>query len=131
LSWLHILGGVFFWDVVVRILSVEQNINGGGTMKLLAGAHSRARVFISIVIVAVFSTQAFAQKEDNPDVAKLKAISEADTMVMVPMRDGVGLATDVYLPKGEGPFPVIFVKTPYNFNKISGHGTWLCICRTE
>ncbi len=39
---------------------------------------------------------------------------------MVPMRDGVGLATDVYLPKGEGPFPVIFVKTPYNFNKISG-----------
>jgi len=41
-------------------------------------------------------------------------------MVMVPMRDGVGLATDVYLPKGKGPFPVVFVKTPYNFNKISG-----------
>ncbi|MEX2126464.1 MAG: CocE/NonD family hydrolase [Woeseia sp.] len=42
-------------------------------------------------------------------------------MIMVPMRDGVGLATDVYLPKeDEGPFPVIFVKTPYNFNKIEG-----------
>ncbi|MEK7399011.1 MAG: CocE/NonD family hydrolase [Candidatus Poribacteria bacterium] len=33
---------------------------------------------------------------------------------MVPMRDGVKLATDVYLPKGDSPFPVIFVATPYN-----------------
>jgi uncharacterized protein len=62
---------------------------------------------------------AFAQDGDA-DAAKFKAISEADTMIMVPMRDGVGLATDVYLPKGDGPFPVIFVKTPYNFNKIAG-----------
>ncbi|RUA13561.1 MAG: hypothetical protein DSY83_11095, partial [Flavobacteriia bacterium] len=53
---------------------------------------------------------------------KFKAISEADTMVMVPMSDGVRLATDVYLPKGEGSFPVIFVKTPYNFNTLQGSG---------
>jgi predicted acyl esterase len=33
---------------------------------------------------------------------------------MVPMRDGVHLATDVYLPQGDGPFPVILVMTPYN-----------------
>ncbi len=32
---------------------------------------------------------------------------------MVPMRDGVRLATDVYLPQGEGPWPAIFVTTPY------------------
>lgn len=37
------------------------------------------------------------------------------------MRDGVKLATDVYLPKDKpGPFPVVFVKTPYNFNIIEG-----------
>ncbi len=89
-------------------------------MKSSTVACSCAPVFISLVILAAFSTPALAQQEDNPDVAKLNAISEADTMVMVPMRDGVGLATDVYLPNGEGPFPVIFVKTPYNFNKISG-----------
>lgn len=29
------------------------------------------------------------------------------------MRDGVKLATDVYLPEGEGPFPVILSRTPY------------------
>ena len=36
--------------------------------------------------------------------------------VMVPMRDGVQLATDVYMPvnQGEGPFPVILERTPYN-----------------
>ena len=31
-----------------------------------------------------------------------------------PMRDGVKLATEVYLPPGEGPFPVILQRTPYN-----------------
>ena len=31
-----------------------------------------------------------------------------------PMRDGVGLATEVYLPAGDGPFPVILQRTPYN-----------------
>jgi putative CocE/NonD family hydrolase len=36
-------------------------------------------------------------------------------MVMMPTRDGRGLATLVYLPNGEarGPFPTIFVRTPY------------------
>ncbi len=35
--------------------------------------------------------------------------------VMVPMRDGVLLATDIYLPggDGQGPFPVILERTPY------------------
>jgi len=33
---------------------------------------------------------------------------------MVAMRDGVRLATDVYLPPGDGPFPVVLERTPYN-----------------
>ena len=32
---------------------------------------------------------------------------------MVPMSDGVKLATDVYLPGGKEPFPVILERTPY------------------
>jgi len=31
----------------------------------------------------------------------------------VKMRDGVNLSTDVYLPKGDGPFPVVVYRTPY------------------
>ena len=33
---------------------------------------------------------------------------------MVAMRDGVRLATTVYLPAGSGPWPVIVSRTPYN-----------------
>jgi hypothetical protein len=43
------------------------------------------------------------------------------TTVMVPMHDGVRLATDVYLPdSAKGPFPVILMRTPYN--KAGGKG---------
>jgi len=33
--------------------------------------------------------------------------------VLVPMRDGVKLAVDVYLPDGEGPFPVVVARSVY------------------
>jgi len=32
----------------------------------------------------------------------------------VPMRDGVTLAADIYLPEGDGPFPAVLVRTAYN-----------------
>ena len=38
---------------------------------------------------------------------------------MVAMRDGVQLATDVYLPDGAGPFPVVMERTPYGRNETS------------
>ncbi|MEZ4990236.1 MAG: CocE/NonD family hydrolase [Saprospiraceae bacterium] len=47
---------------------------------------------------------------------KLEAIAVIDQKVMMPMRDGIRLATDIYRPKTEEPVPVIFSKTPYNFN---------------
>ena len=34
--------------------------------------------------------------------------------IKLPMKDGVKLATDVHLPTGDGPFPVIFLRTTYN-----------------
>ncbi len=36
--------------------------------------------------------------------------------VMVPMRDGVRLATDLYLPNSTGKFPVLLARTPYGRN---------------
>lgn len=32
---------------------------------------------------------------------------------MIPMRDGVRLATDIRRPAGDGPFPVVLARTPY------------------
>ena len=34
--------------------------------------------------------------------------------IMIRARDGVALATDVYLPEGSGPFPVLLERTPYD-----------------
>jgi putative CocE/NonD family hydrolase len=37
--------------------------------------------------------------------------------LMVRMRDGVELSTQVFLPKGAGPWPVIVVRDPYSFSQ--------------
>jgi putative CocE/NonD family hydrolase len=55
-----------------------------------------------------------AAQEDVRGLLERNAIIEQK--VMVPMRDGVRMAADVYRPKSGGPFPVIFSRTPYNFN---------------
>jgi hypothetical protein len=48
---------------------------------------------------------------------ELASIAIVDRKVMLPMRDGVRLATDVYRPKDASKkVPTIFVRTPYNFN---------------
>jgi predicted acyl esterase len=39
---------------------------------------------------------------------------------MVSMRDGVKLATDVYLPDGKGPWPAILFRTPYGKGTAQG-----------
>ena len=36
------------------------------------------------------------------------------TNMMIPMRDGVRLATDLYLPDKEGAYPLILMRTPYD-----------------
>lgn len=41
--------------------------------------------------------------------------------VMVPMRDGTRLATDIYRPRGlAGPLPAILIRLPYNKNTYGG-----------
>ncbi|MFQ5526396.1 MAG: CocE/NonD family hydrolase [Thermoanaerobaculia bacterium] len=54
---------------------------------------------------------------------KLDSVATVEKKLMVPMRDGVELATDVYRPKAapgeeQAPVPTIFWRTPYNFNKL-------------
>ena len=56
----------------------------------------------------------FAQETDFRK--ELEAIAIVDQKVMMPMRDGIRLATDIYRPNTDKPVPVIFSKTPYNFN---------------
>jgi uncharacterized protein len=48
---------------------------------------------------------------------ELQSVAIVDRKVMVAMRDGKRMATDIYRPKDTSKrYPVIFVRTPYNFN---------------
>jgi predicted acyl esterase len=40
--------------------------------------------------------------------------------IVVPMRDGIDLAADLYLPSGDGPWPCVLSRTPYNKNGNRG-----------
>jgi len=70
---------------------------------------------LMLFIALLFTNIGFSQA-DTDIISKLKAIAEVDQKVMMPMRDGIRLATDIYRPKTDKPVPVIFSKTPYNFN---------------
>ena len=53
----------------------------------------------------------------NETEKSLNAIATIERKVMVPMRDGKRMATDVYRPKDTSKkYGTIFVRTPYNFN---------------
>jgi putative CocE/NonD family hydrolase len=48
---------------------------------------------------------------------ELQSIAIVERKLMVPMRDGKRMATDVYRPKDTSKkYPTVFVRTPYNFN---------------
>src|SRR5687767_4354723 len=39
-------------------------------------------------------------------------------VVQVRMRDGVELRTDIHLPEGEGPWPVVLMRNPYTLGVV-------------
>ncbi|MCQ6272763.1 CocE/NonD family hydrolase [Pseudarthrobacter sp. R1] len=51
-------------------------------------------------------------------VKKLMDSVKIEYNVPVPMRDGVILQADVYRPEGDGPWPVIVARTPYDKGEV-------------
>ena len=49
-------------------------------------------------------------------------VVSAETLLL-PMSDGVKLATDYFVPEGEGPFPVVLVRTTYGRGHHGGEAT--------
>ncbi len=76
---------------------------------------------LSFVLFSLVTTaQAVAQKP-----VQFESVSQAD--IMVSLRDGVHLATDIYLPAANGTavpqrFPAILTRTPYNKNGSASMG---------
>ena len=80
------------------------------------------RPFVLTLSLSLIGSAVVAQIHRTPDPvrrADLHRLAEVDRMVMVPMRDGVRLATEIYRPRdARGPVPTIFWRTPYNFSPL-------------
>ncbi|MDO9553917.1 CocE/NonD family hydrolase [Rhodonellum sp.] len=70
--------------------------------------------FYLLGLLLFFNGVAWAQEKNV--LQQLEEIAIVDQKVMMPMRDGVRLSTDIYRPKTDQPVPIIFSRTPYNFN---------------
>lgn len=67
-----------------------------------------------LVVIFLFLSPCLVAQESIKD--KILEIAIIDEKVMMPMRDGIRLATDIYRPKTDQKVPIIFSRTPYNFN---------------
>ncbi len=87
----------------------------------------RQFVLGAALVAAFLIPDVYAQNRQAPDqelIAKrnqiekeLQEVAIIDRKVMVPMRDGKRMAADIYRPKDASKtYPIIFSRTPYNFN---------------
>ena len=72
-----------------------------------SGASAAAGLILAVAVSAGATPANQAAPNDDPTGVTCR-------VEQAPMRDGVRLATEVYLPPGDGPFPVILQRTPYN-----------------
>ena len=93
-------------------------------MNRVAKLASLAVLCHTIFAGVVPSALAQARQQDAAAIARrnateneLESIAIIERKVMVPMRDGKRMQADIYRPKDESKkYPIIFVRTPYNFN---------------
>ncbi|WP_027124870.1 CocE/NonD family hydrolase [Gelidibacter mesophilus] len=72
-------------------------------------------ILITFVLVCFF-VNSFNLQAQEDIFQELEEIAIVDQKIMMPMRDGIRLATDIYRPKTNKKVPIIFSRTPYNFN---------------
>jgi hypothetical protein len=74
------------------------------------------KLILFVTFVIFFQVSPSQGQVPNPVLKRLEAVAIIDQKVMIPMRDGIRLCTDIYRPKTDKRVPVIFSRTPYNFN---------------
>jgi putative CocE/NonD family hydrolase len=74
-------------------------------------------VNFALLLVVGLTANASAQEAKRLDLAALFEKRE----VMIAVRDGVKLHTEIYTPKNKkGPFPILFERTPYGISAANG-----------
>ena len=73
-------------------------------------------LLIACLVLTGISSYNSANAQSDDVWSQIEEIAIVEEKVMVPMRDGIRLCTDIYRPKTDEPVPIIFMRTPYNFN---------------
>ncbi len=75
----------------------------------------------AVTAASAAPAQDLSRYSDEGLRAELAGIADAETAVLVPMRDGKGLSTNIWRPKGaSGKLPVVLWKTPYDEHVPAG-----------
>ncbi|MDT8300072.1 MAG: CocE/NonD family hydrolase [Sedimentisphaerales bacterium] len=76
-------------------------------LRNILGGKCKSYIFVLSILVSVFISPQTIWAADNSFEVDVRAD------VKIPMRDGVLLSAHIFLPKAEGKFPVILVRSPY------------------
>jgi hypothetical protein len=84
----------------------------------LRSALSRhAATFVTFLVCLAAASGQIPRSRDIQETP-LPALIEMDR-VRIPMRDGIGLIADLYLPPGSGRWPTILIRTPYSRRSVT------------
>jgi len=94
------------------------------TAPLRSAALALAASFFAVTLIAQGPQANLTPEQRQALIAKreaieteLESVAIIDRKIMVPMRDGKRMAADIYRPKDTSKkYPIIFSRTPYNFN---------------
>lgn len=93
---------------MIRVSSIRNLVLAAAcVLAFVSGVFSQARG----------ADDAETRAKRNAIESELESVAVIDRKVMVPMRDGKRMAADIYRPKDASKkYPIIFSRTPYNFN---------------
>ncbi len=81
-----------------------------------------SKTVLAAAVALLMAAGASAQQTPLTSLSEAALKAEAarlgvqETKLLVKMRDGIGLSTDIIRPKADGKYPTIFIRTPYNMN---------------
>lgn len=84
----------------------------------IAAAMTIASTMLTPIIASAQDLSRYSDEGLKRELAETATIEEA---VLVPMRDGIGLDTNIVRPKTGKPVGTIFERTPYNEHVLRGH----------
>ena len=76
----------------------------------------KKRCWLVLIVALAWSPCAAGGRAAEKLLERLRRVAVVEQDVMVAMRDGVRLATDVVRPKGDAKVPVVLLRTPYRKN---------------